>query len=35
MHKGVAQKLNLQRPFEKKILDGHKSVNIKARDFSF
>jgi len=35
MQKGVAQKLSLSRPFENKTLNGHKSVNFKARDFSF
>ena len=35
MHKGVAQKFNLPSPLENQILNGHKSVNFKARDFSF
>ena len=35
MHKSVAQKLSLPCPFENQTLNGHKSVNFKARDFSF
>ena len=35
MHKGVAQKLSLPHPFEVLNIDAYKSVNFKARDFSF
>ena len=35
MLKSVAQKLSLPRPLENSMLNGHKSVNFKARDFSF
>ena len=35
MHKGVAQKLSLPCPLENQILNGHKSANFKAGDFSF
>ena len=35
MRKGVAQKLSLPRPLEYQTLNGHKSVNFWARDFSF
>ena len=35
MHKGVVQKLSLPRPLEYQTLNGHKSVNFWARDFSF
>ena len=35
MHKGVAQKLSLQHPFEVSNINAHKLVNLKVRDFSF
>ena len=35
LHKGVAQKLSLPCPLEYQTLNGHKSVNFWARDFSF
>ena len=35
MHKDVAQKLSLPHPFEVWNINARKSVNFKARDFSF
>ena len=35
MYKGVAQKLSMPRPLENLTLNGHKSVNFEASDFSF
>ena len=35
MHKGVAQKLSLPHLFEVWNVNAYKSVNFKARDFSF
>ena len=35
MYKGVAQKLSLPSPFKNQTLNGCKSANFKARDFSF
>ena len=35
LYKGVAQKLSLQGPLENQTLNGYKSANFKARDFSF
>ena len=33
--KSVAQKLSMPRPLENLTLNGHKSVNFEASDFSF
>ena len=35
MHMSVMQKLSLPRPLENQTLNGHKSANFKAGDFSF
>ena len=35
MHKGVVQILSLPYPLENLILNGHKSVDFKAKNFSF
>ena len=35
LHKGVAQKLSLPHLFEVWNINAYKSVNFKARDFSF
>ena len=35
MHKGVVQKLSLPQPFEVWNRNAYKSVDFKARDFSF
>ena len=35
MHNSMAQKLSVPRPLENQNLNAHKSVNFKARDFSF
>jgi len=35
IYKGVVQTLSLPHPLENQTLNGHKSVNFEASDFSF